>query len=216
MQDKLDEKSIVAHTTHRKIPQQIRSNEAFMNSKNREYDFTLLLDADAITEELERALFEGGCDDATIALRFGCVYLSFTRERDSLLAAVISAIRDVRKAGFAVRRIDSCNLVTQAEIATRTGRSRQVIHNYVNGNRGPGGFPPPVCHIDDDHAPLWYWCEVASWLSEHDMISKEDQDQALVVDLVNNLLDLQRQKCLAPETAAMIFESLGALDCECK
>jgi hypothetical protein len=178
-----------------------------------EYDFTLLLDADTVTNEMEESLLGGGCDDATISLRFGCVYLAFTRESNSLLHAVLSACKNVRDAGYSVRRVDACNLVTQAEIALRCKRSRQVIHAYINGKRGPGGFPPPACHIEE--TPMWMWCEVARWLYEHDMISEDDRDQALIFDLINSLLDFQHQKCVSPETAEEILRELGPADCEC-
>ena len=44
-----------------------------MTKNYAEFDFTLLLDNREVTEELENALYEAGCDDATISLRYGCV-----------------------------------------------------------------------------------------------------------------------------------------------
>src|SRR4029079_9205825 len=111
-----------------------------------EYDFTLALTGiTELTREIEDALFEAGCDDATLSLRCGRIYATFSREADSLKDAILSAINDVRNAGIGadVLRVDECNLITQAEIARKSGRSRQLIHQYIKGIRGPGGFPPP-------------------------------------------------------------------------
>jgi len=48
--------------------------------------------------ELENALFEAGCDDATLAFRNGVGYLELDRRALSLDAAILSAIRDVERA----------------------------------------------------------------------------------------------------------------------
>ena len=115
-----------------------------------------------------------------------------------------------------MRRVDACNLVTQAEIASRVKLSRQAINHYVSGKRGPGGFPPPACNIDDDErSTMWNWCEVASWFHQNDMIREEQLNEALVLDLINSWLEIERQKCLNPAQAARIFEGLGSEDCAC-
>jgi len=141
-------------------------------SSQREYDFTLLLEGiSEINAEVEDALFEAGCDDATINVRFGRVYLMFSREAASIKDAVISAIRNVRDAaiGADVLRVDACDLVTQADIGRRMGRTRQLVNQYVTGTRGPGTFPAPACNISDG-GPLWYWREVAQWLWQNNLI----------------------------------------------
>lgn len=48
--------------------------------------------------ELEDALFEAGCDDATLVFRNGVPYLEFDRRAPSLDVAIRSAVRDVRRA----------------------------------------------------------------------------------------------------------------------
>ncbi len=47
----------------------------------------------------EDDLFEAGCDDATVVVRQGRLYLNFDREADSYDLAVASAENDVAKAG---------------------------------------------------------------------------------------------------------------------
>ncbi len=122
-----------------------------------EHDFVLVLaGVSDLTPEQEDALFEAGCDDATISLRFGTIYLTFARFAPTLKEAVLSALRDVRRTdiGAVVRYVDECNLVTQAEIARRIKRSRQLVNQYITGKRGPGGFPGPDCTITEEK-PLW-------------------------------------------------------------
>lgn len=62
------------------------------------YEFTLVLDTyQEDYEQLEDALFEAGCDDATLSSRNGIVYLNFAREAADLESAVISAIQQVEQ-----------------------------------------------------------------------------------------------------------------------
>jgi hypothetical protein len=123
-----------------------------------------------------------------------------------LKEAVISAIRAVNHAdiGAVVLRVDSSNLATQADIARRIGRTRQLVHQYIAGVRGPGRFPPPACESADG-APLWYWCEVARWLWENDMIQEDVLRDAEELAVINSVLELRRQRHVAPELTAEIL-----------
>jgi len=162
----------------------------------REFDFTLILsDIPELTETVENSLFEAGCDDATIAIRGGRLFLTFSRDALTLKAAILSAIRNVRaaKIGADVLRVDYCNLVTQAEIARRANRSRQLIHQYITGVRGSGKFPPPACDIADG-AQLWYWCEVANWLVVNGMLKPDVLRAAEEVEAINSVLEFGRQR----------------------
>jgi hypothetical protein len=181
---------------------------------DREHDFALVLTGiTELTPKAEDALFETGCDDATLSLRFGRVYATFSRSASSRRDAILSAICDVRKAniGADVLRVDTCDLVTQAEIAHRIGRTRQLVHQYVTGKRGPGSFPPPACDLTDD-SPLWYWCEVAYWLWQNDMIRGDTLKDAQADSVINLVLELQHQKRIAPE---LLEEATRYIECEC-
>lgn len=177
----------------------------------REHDFVLVLTGvSELTDDCMNALFEAGCDDATPSVRHGRIYLTFSRTAASLKDALLSAIRNVRDAGLGadVLRIDVCNLVTQADIGRRIGRSRQQVHQYVTGARGPGGFPPPACDLTEG-TPLWYWCEVASWLACNNMISADAVREAQEIDLINLALEWQHQKQSDPELFEEVFQSLA-------
>ena len=177
-----------------------------------EYDFALLLDEgiSEVNQSVEDALFEAGCDDATISVRFGRVFLNFSRSAQSLSHAIISAICNVRdaKIGASVLRVDACDLVTQAEIARRMERTRQLVNLYISGARGPGSFPPPVCNIVDGQ-PLWFWCEVAQWLWQNSLIKEDVLKRAQELAVLYNLLELEYQKQLKPELTKRISEALS-------
>src|SRR5208337_3869719 len=129
-----------------------RTWKRMMNTKPRnecepEHDFALILSGiTELTPEVQDALFEAGCEDGTISVRAGRVYLTFSRNSRSLKDAILTAIQDVKcaRVGADVLRVDVCNLVTQADIARKIGRSRQLVHQYIAGIRGPGNFPAPA------------------------------------------------------------------------
>ncbi|MBD3672372.1 MAG: hypothetical protein HUJ26_02500 [Planctomycetaceae bacterium] len=187
---------------------------------NQEYEFTLVIgNISEITCELEDRLFEAGCDDATISMQQGRVYITFSRRAESIESAILDAVKSVRmaKIGAKILRIDQCDLVTQAEIARRISRSRQVVNMYISGERGPKGFPPPVCNITDESSPLWYWCEVAGWLFENQVIREEDLHQAQVVAILNCILELSYKRNMAAEETDKFMEELclcNSEDCE--
>ena len=139
-----------------------------------EHEFALILGGISdVDDEAADALFAAGCDDCTVSVRGGRVSLTFVRTSPSMRDAISSAIKDVQRAGIGatILRIDDCNLVTQAEIARKIGRTRQQVFQYVTGERGSGSFPPPACRIAEK-APLWKWCEVAHWLWQNSILKE--------------------------------------------
>lgn len=156
-----------------------------------EFDFAIIANCpQGLTPVVEDALFEAGCDDVTLSIRYGLLYLEFSRSAQNLQEAIVSAILDIRKSELDLRviRVDECNLVSASDIARRSDRSRQMIHQYMTGKRGPGGFPPPVCNLAD-HAPLWAWCAVSYWLVQNQILRAEESMNAEVVQAINMILD---------------------------
>lgn len=179
---------------------------------DREYDFALVLrGVHELTTEIEDALFEAGCDDATISVQYGNLYLEFSRKATSMKEAIISAILDVRKAniGAEVVRVDDCNLVTQADIARRIERPRQVVHQYISGQRGPGGFPAPDCYLTENK-PLWAWCSVSYWLWQNNMLREDQMWEAEVVAAINNALEQLQQRRRHPELVSEVSHAVGS------
>jgi len=179
-----------------------------------EHDFALIVGGvGELTQHVEDALFNAGCDDATLSIQYGLLYMEFSRSAPALEDAIIGAINAVRNAvrnagiGAEVLRVDECDLVTPSEIARRIGRTRQLIHQYMNGTRGPGGFPPPECHLTDN-APLWTWCAVSYWLVQNDLLRPEVGWNAEVVEAINNFLESERQRQRYPELVDEIARGL--------
>ena len=96
-------------------------------------------------------------------------------------------------------------------VARRIGRSRQMVHQYMKGLRGPGGFPGPACEITDG-SPLWYWCEVAFWLWENNIIKADVLRDAEEVDAINTVLEMAHQRKRKPELTEEIIQSVMS-DC---
>ena len=138
------------------------------------WEFTLIVDGPDIQEDndLLDALFEAGCDDTLVGRTNEIQYIDFDREAQSLADAVLSAVNDVESVpGLAVVRLEDGDLVSMAEIAERTGRTRESVRLLVAGERGPGDFPLPV---NDPKHPnrLWRWSEVNRWM--RNVLSNED------------------------------------------
>jgi hypothetical protein len=79
------------------------------NTSESQYVFTLILDSPTdLTDAQADALFEAGCDDATLGRFQGRVQLTFTRPGTSPEDAVASALADVERAkiGAIIQQID--------------------------------------------------------------------------------------------------------------
>jgi hypothetical protein len=64
------------------------------------YEFIVTLaEGTEHTDELVEALFEAGCDDGSVWSSGGYVQIGFSRESESLEAAIRSAVGDIQKAG---------------------------------------------------------------------------------------------------------------------
>ena len=130
------------------------------------HHFTLIVDGpDVQSGAVVDALYEAGCDDALIGRTDGVQYVEFDREAAGLVEAVLSAVADIERVdGVKVVRITDAGLVSMADIAARTGRTREGVRLLVTGARGPGGFPPPVTDPRGRYR-LWRWSEVERWLA---------------------------------------------------
>ena len=71
-----------------------------------EHGFTLIIEGiPDLTPEVMDALFEAGCDDATVMMQADRVSMAFDRAAPTMKDAIISAIRDVQKANIGARVI---------------------------------------------------------------------------------------------------------------
>jgi len=72
----------------------------------KKYEFSLILRGSSeLTEEIADQLFEAGCDDGTPGTCNGVFSIDFHRAADSLEAAINSAIKNVKTAGYEVDQV---------------------------------------------------------------------------------------------------------------
>lgn len=151
------------------------------------YTFTLMVTG--IDEDHLDALYEAGCDDATVGLGAWQSEIGFDREAPSLVHAILTAIADVEETGATVLRVEPDPLVWAAAIAERLGRTRQSVDMLIKGQRGPGGFPRPISGTGRN--PLWRWSEVEDWFA-HYTDHQPDRERTAVIGAVNGALEARR------------------------
>lgn len=153
------------------------------------YTFRLIL-SDLIDVDGANRLYAAGADDGVPDSGPKGHAVGFDRQAPSFQDAVLSAIGEVESAQFEVLRVEPDELVSAADIAERTGRSRQSISSLVSGARGPGGWPRPVA--GNVRSPLWRWSDVAAWFENLDGSQTVDRAEAALLSAVNELLAARR------------------------
>jgi predicted DNA-binding transcriptional regulator AlpA len=151
------------------------------------YEFSIIASGlDPSSEDFEQRFYDAGCDDATISFQKGHIIVDFAREAETIGQAIISAIRNVEKAGAHVDRVEPDPLVSLSEIAARTGMSRAAMTQYSKGQRSKD-FPSPVARVTSD-SPLWDWASVAKWLFHHEKLSRDQAIEAEAVRIANAVI----------------------------
>jgi predicted DNA-binding transcriptional regulator AlpA len=158
-----------------------------------EFEFTLKfgltgtpLEPDAYIERLG----EEGCDDALIGVgQSGRIALQFTRAAENAFNAILSAIKDVKRAIPDAQLIEATpDLVGLSDIAQIMGYSRQYIRKLMLNNRA--SFPAP---IHEGKAALWHLSSVLAWLQQENRYSIDE----LLLDVAKANMQLN----IAKETA---------------
>jgi hypothetical protein len=151
------------------------------------FEFSIIASGlDPSADDFESRFYDAGCDDALVAFQHGHIIVDFSREAASIDEAITSAVENVKTAGATVERIEPDPLVSQAEIAERTGLTRAAVNQYSKGARHEA-FPPPVVRVSTTR-PLWDWAVVAAWLYHHDRLPKDAVIEALAVKAANSSL----------------------------
>jgi hypothetical protein len=140
------------------------------------------------------ALYEAGWDDAVVAFDpelGGEGQAMFDREAESAVAAVVSAIKEGRRAGVELIGVSE-DLVTLAEVAERTDRSFAAVDHWATGRRGPGSFPAP--RVARQRVSLYSWAEVVVWLRAHGLahMSESDVEIARICEAADALIRAER------------------------
>jgi hypothetical protein len=113
-------------------------------------------------EALGDVLSAAGGIDATVQAGERGGVIMFSREADSALQAVISAVEHARAAGLTVTGAKE-DLATTEDIAERSRVTAAAVRYWMNGERGPGGFPEPS--IRQQRGSLYSWAQVSAWLA---------------------------------------------------
>jgi hypothetical protein len=129
-----------------------------------EYEFTLkfkLAAAEASAERLVEKLGQAGCDDALVGVgQPGRIALDFTREAKSASEAVLSAIKEVRRAIPDAELIEaSPDYVGLTDVAEMVGVSRQNMRKLMASHLD---FPNPV---HEGSSQIWHLDLVLRWMS---------------------------------------------------
>ena len=127
------------------------------------YDFILKFDLpekDTDPEQFVDALYEAGCDDASVGIgQNGRIALNFIRQSNTAFDAISSAIIDVKKAIPGARLIEANpDLVGLTDIADILGFSRQNMRKIAVKNKS--AFPAP---IHEGSVALWHLSKVLNW-----------------------------------------------------
>jgi len=154
-----------------------------------EYEFILkyaLHDENADASQYLDALFEAGCDDATIGVgKMGAIALEFVREAASAYEAVLSAIADVKKAIPDAELIEvSPDLVTPTEIATVIGCSRQNIQKIIANPKKR--FPNPI--HQSSAGGIWHLEPVLRWFMEDGVSIDQTLLEIAEISMTANLI----------------------------
>jgi predicted DNA-binding transcriptional regulator AlpA len=136
------------------------------------------------SDELVERLGEAGCDDALIGTgQPGRIALDFTREARSVKEAIVSALRDVKKAIPDAELIEvTPDFVGLTDVAELVGVSRQNMRKLMLTH--PTTFPAPV---HEGSTSVWHLAHVLQWLNERGdySISKPLLDVATVAMQIN-------------------------------
>lgn len=159
------------------------------------HTFTLIVEGpDLQSDEFIDALFEAGCDDALVGRADGAQYVDFDRDAGTLEDAVLSAVADLETLdGVDVVRLVDAGLISMADIAARTGRTRESIRLLIAGERGPGGFPPPVTDPRSRYR-LWRSADVDQWLRNTLGTSLADVRDDHIRAAINAGIELRRHR----------------------
>lgn len=134
--------------------------------------YELRFEIDEADEEAYEAVEE--VFDIVVATHGKTVYL--TAELDdctSAISAARKAILVLTAAGIRIRRLCE-DLVTRADIAERTGMTRQAVGQWIRGERRAAdgqAFPEPYYPVAGG---VWLWGEVNAWLQRTGINCEDD------------------------------------------
>jgi predicted DNA-binding transcriptional regulator AlpA len=171
-----------------------------------EYEFTVkfkLPNADEDIDAVVERLGSTGCDDALVGIGIpGRVALKFSREAESSEAAILSAIRDVRKALPSAELIEvGPDFVGLTDVAEIAGVSRQNIRKLMQSHKRT--FPLAV---HEGSACVWHLAPLLQWLQTS--MNYSIPVNTLEVARTAMQINIAREKKLIPAALLKKYASL--------
>ena len=173
-----------------------------MRKKN-EYDFALIFELleNEKAEDYLDALYEAGCDDATIGMgKIGYISVDFIREAEYCYDAIESAIANVKKAIPHAKLIYvSPDLVGVKELSLIFECTRQNIQKHASKL----SFPTSVYK---GNQTLWHLDNVLDWFVTNKIdVSQELIDVARLSKQINLNLELENADIKTTEQAKKLI-----------
>lgn len=164
------------------------------------YEFVLNFNLPHREDDPERyldALYEAGCDDATVGTGLnGMIGLDFKRSATDAEEALRSAIQDVQTAipGADLVQVGP-DLIGLTDMAEIFGFTRQNMRKYATGQLAGTrqAFPAPVIIGEPS---LWHLAEIVSWLKANTSVQPPDRVFAVakVAAEINHEVEAERLK----------------------
>ena len=157
------------------------------------YDFELKFRLPGTSQSPElfvERLAEAGCTDALVGIgQTGRIAFHFTRDANSAFEAILSAVKNIKKAIPEAILIEAApDLVGLSDIADILGYSRQNIRKLMMNNLV--SFPTP---IHEGKTILWHLSSILTWVKE----SNRYEIDELLLDVASTNMQLN----IAKETA---------------
>lgn len=159
---------------------------------NYKFELIFRLNADEDPSAYLDALFEAGCDDASVSTgAMGYIGLDFTREAETPEAAIISAISNTKTA-IPHAKLERAEpyLLNLSELAFELGFSKQNMSKYACGKAVKVKTPFPKPYIQGKTS-YWSYFHVAQWMRNEGIvdISNETIDSLFSVWCLNRAIE---------------------------
>lgn len=137
-----------------------------------------------------------GCTDALVGVgQAGRIAFQFTRDANSAFEAVLSAVKNVKKAIPEASLIEAApDLVGLSDIADILGYSRQNIRKLMMNNLV--SFPTPT---HEGKTILWHLSSILTWVKERNRYQIDEQ----LLDVANTNMQLNIAKESTNSDASM-------------
>jgi hypothetical protein len=152
----------------------------------REFEFLFVVDGVSMDDDRAVALLTDDFD-AVLSWNCGRYRLAVSSEDRTCVDAAIKLAHRLAEAlpGIQILHLDP-DLVGISDIAQRTGRSRQNVLQWTNGERN-GSRPFPAPEGSAGRSPVWRWADVNAWLTPlglGDGATRPTRTEAAVIDYV--------------------------------